>query len=321
MTAAFQTLANQTDGTQGPGPKTAEGRAISAQNSLRHGILTTEPVLRGLESEEIWRAHRDGMVTSLAPAGELETHLAERVALTLWRLGRVARYEHEAIALGQERARIDAARAVARAGSRSLAADLLEEQSPPDLPRDYRMARERRRLFGRFANMEEGAPLTAAQADEIMGGAEYHSGLDLVDLDESPFLSEDQVWTAGAMKRFLASLVETAIENETADDFSDLDGLLSNMHEYARYKENELKGKVKELAAATDRCRRERLLPDEATLAKVARYEAHLHRMYTRDLHELQRLQAARMTGATPIPAALDVTIEAGEGEKVAKTA
>ena len=55
-----------------------------------------------------------------------------------------------------------------------------------------------------------------------------------------------------------------------------------------------------------ERMSRERLLPDEKTLEKVARYEAHLSRGLYKAIHELEALQARRSGGATPL-ARLDV--------------
>jgi len=46
-------------------------------------------------------------------------------------------------------------------------------------------------------------------------------------------------------------------------------------------------------------------LPDAAELERVQRYESHLARQFTKALHELQRLQAARRSGYAAIPAAL----------------
>jgi hypothetical protein len=51
---------------------------------------------------------------------------------------------------------------------------------------------------------------------------------------------------------------------------------------------------------------RERLLPDERILEKVARYEAHLFRGLYTALHELEALQVRRTGGAAPL-ARLDV--------------
>ena len=51
---------------------------------------------------------------------------------------------------------------------------------------------------------------------------------------------------------------------------------------------------------------RERLLPDDKTLEKVARYEAHLSRGLYKALHELEALQTRRLGGSAPL-ARLDV--------------
>ena len=47
-------------------------------------------------------------------------------------------------------------------------------------------------------------------------------------------------------------------------------------------------------------------MPDEKTLEKVARYEAHLSRQLYKAMHELEALQARRQGGAAPL-AQLDV--------------
>ena len=89
------------------GPKTEEGKAVVRWNAVRHGVLSTSPVIPGLEREEDWQAHLSGVLASFAPEGELESILAERVALLFWRLQRVARYEREAIASVPETMRSD----------------------------------------------------------------------------------------------------------------------------------------------------------------------------------------------------------------------
>src|SRR5262249_22199376 len=53
---------------------------------------------------EDWEAHRAGVLQSLAPVGTLEEALAGRVALCLWRLDRVARYETAVTAVRLEEA-------------------------------------------------------------------------------------------------------------------------------------------------------------------------------------------------------------------------
>jgi hypothetical protein len=101
MTTELQVTANGRNAARSTGPKTAAGKARSARNALRHGLRSDLPVLPGERPGE-WEAHRDGIVRSLAPAGGLETALAERVALGLWRLRRVTAYETAVTAQGIE---------------------------------------------------------------------------------------------------------------------------------------------------------------------------------------------------------------------------
>ena len=85
-----------------PGPKTPKGKARLRHNATRFGIHSAAPVIPGIENLDEWRAHREGVIASLAPVGSLETKLAERVALLLWRLNRVIAYEQAEYARANE---------------------------------------------------------------------------------------------------------------------------------------------------------------------------------------------------------------------------
>ena len=69
------------------------------------------------------------MVESLAPVGLLEVNLAERAALLLWRLQRLARYEAETVAAAMEDAEVPAAAAA-------------EDRIPPLFPSPSRTTRD-----------------------------------------------------------------------------------------------------------------------------------------------------------------------------------
>src|SRR5262245_133704 len=103
------TETNHRNAQHSTGPRTVEGKERSSQNALRHGLRSELPVLPGERAED-WEAHCTGIVQSLAPAGALETELAGRVALCLWRLRRVAAYETGVTAVGLEEAAEDARR-------------------------------------------------------------------------------------------------------------------------------------------------------------------------------------------------------------------
>src|SRR3712207_7799395 len=84
------------------GPKTPAGKLAVSRNASKHGILSPRPVVAAFESEGAWKAHREAIIESLAPVGGMEEALAERVALNLWRLNRVAACETASIAAEQE---------------------------------------------------------------------------------------------------------------------------------------------------------------------------------------------------------------------------
>ena len=66
---------------------------------------------------------------------------------------------------------------------------------------------------------------------------------------------------------------------------------------------------MKQVSAALDKMSRQRLLPNEATLIKLSRYEASLERSLYKALHQLERLQAAPTGQPVEPPIAIDVDV------------
>ena len=89
---ALTALLQQRIAAKRGGPRTALGKATSSGNALTHGLTSNAPTIPG-ETVEAWQDHRAAIVASLDPVGALETALAERAALLLWRLNRVWRAE------------------------------------------------------------------------------------------------------------------------------------------------------------------------------------------------------------------------------------
>ena len=87
-----KTQSTETEQGRGGGPNTEEGKAKVARNPVRHGITSPNPVIPGMETEQEWQAHLDGVRESLDPQGHLESELAGRIALCLWQLKRVTRH-------------------------------------------------------------------------------------------------------------------------------------------------------------------------------------------------------------------------------------
>jgi hypothetical protein len=80
------------------------------------------------------------------------------------------------------------------------------------------------------------------------------------------------------------------------------DELLALATNEAGYEARSAAHKKEEVEREISRKVRERILPDEKTLEKVSRYEAHLSRQLYHALHELENLQKHRITGeGTPL--------------------
>jgi hypothetical protein len=122
---------------------------------------------------------------------------------------------------------------------------------------------------------------------------------------------DDMEFTVGQLKglvEWLAHQARIPPETGTADGsvISPEEQLLEIVHTQARYKVVRLEGAAEEVQAQILKKRRERVLPDQADLQTVSRYEAHLSRQMYQALHELEALQTRRSGKAAPL-ARLDV--------------
>lgn len=99
MTSQYQIIANRTNGAKSRGPKTLAGKAVSRLNAMRHGVYSDVVLVAG-ESESDFVAFARRLRADLAPVGEMELTLVDKIISTSWRLRRVIQaesmyYEHE----------------------------------------------------------------------------------------------------------------------------------------------------------------------------------------------------------------------------------
>jgi hypothetical protein len=292
------------DGALVGGPRTQEGKEVVRWNATRHGIRSPAPVIPGVEKKEEWEEHRDGVIESLSPVGHLEEVLAERMALLSWRLHRVIRYETENIALFQEKAEDDLAR------ERRF-------ESGPDRPEAVRgnakSDEQDYKLLKRFSKMKDDKRLSSFDADIIIWGAMEcadkvaEGEVDSLELLESisvPGLPDSDSWEG--YEGWTAGLVRAVIEKVAKATDEEPEELLEAAIRSAKWKAERSKLEAEKVELDLRNMARERLLPDEKTLEKVARYEAHLSRLFYKTLHELEALQTRRSGGSAPL-ARLDV--------------
>jgi hypothetical protein len=222
---------------------------------------------------------------------------------------RVIRYETESIALYQERVEGD------------LARQRRFESGPdhPDVVRgNAKCARDDHRLLKRFTKMEDEKILSSLDAELVIWGA--MEGADKVaegEVDPEELLGTISVsglpdsdswegykgWTAGLVRAVMEKVAQATDEKS--------EELLEAAIRSAQWKAERSKLEAEKVERDLRNMARERLLPDEKTLQKVARCEGHLSRGLYKALHELEALQVRRSGGAAPL-ARLDVDGLAG---------
>jgi len=94
MASDAQIRANRLNAQKSTGPRTAAGKAVVAQNAVRHGLLAEQVVIRG-EDPGQFEFYRAQMLEEMAPAGTMESMLAERAVGLAWRLRRAERIQAE----------------------------------------------------------------------------------------------------------------------------------------------------------------------------------------------------------------------------------
>ncbi len=102
MTATIKQLqANRANACDSTGPVTADGKAITSRNAVRHGLLSSRLLLEGEDIDTYQGMLRD-LARSLRPAGLAEFALVERIAVTLWRQRRLVAAETASLCLARQ---------------------------------------------------------------------------------------------------------------------------------------------------------------------------------------------------------------------------
>jgi hypothetical protein len=99
MTSEKQIAANRANAQKSTGPRSAETKAVTAMNALRHG-LTGQVTLMPDEDRTAHDNFCTALVADLAPEGALETQLAQSIAEDHWRMNRGRAVETNMFALG-----------------------------------------------------------------------------------------------------------------------------------------------------------------------------------------------------------------------------
>ncbi|MGH9632315.1 MAG: hypothetical protein ACRD7E_28760 [Bryobacteraceae bacterium] len=97
MSTEAQILANQANAQLSSGPRTEEGKERSRYNSVTHGLRSQAAILPGEDPEE-FASLKAALYEDCRPEGAREQFCVDQMALSQWRLRRVAKLEESAFA-------------------------------------------------------------------------------------------------------------------------------------------------------------------------------------------------------------------------------
>ena len=92
MTTEKQIIANRLNAQKSTGPRTPQGKTITSQNALSHGLLSSRILLTSEDPDQFEPFYRS-MISELTPIGPLEFLLTERIIAFFWRLRRAGQME------------------------------------------------------------------------------------------------------------------------------------------------------------------------------------------------------------------------------------
>ena len=96
MSTEAQIIANRRNAQKSTGPLTRKGKDAVSQNAIKHGLLARQAVISS-ENRTEFCLYRDLMLDELAPAGPLESILAQRIVSLSWRLKRAGIIQKQTI--------------------------------------------------------------------------------------------------------------------------------------------------------------------------------------------------------------------------------
>src|SRR2546421_409168 len=112
MLSDAQWGANRANAALSTGPLTAQGKARSCKNAVKHGLFCTDLVLPGEDAEQL-KPIRRSMIDRLKPQDALELNLVERIVQAHWKLRRCDRGERHAYEQFYDRRRTSLERSIA----------------------------------------------------------------------------------------------------------------------------------------------------------------------------------------------------------------
>ena len=276
--------ANRANSARSTGPKNTDRSRL---NAIRHGILSSEAVIRdreGVEDSKLFEGLRDGLYESLVPVGELEGLLVDELVLLAWRRRRVVRFETAAIRENTDKALRNRNLHPVREVSETRSFDHVNVED----------------ALAEYITLIQ-AVRDKPEPDDTIVAAAWVLLFEFVDKEfDSSVESVLQIgedW--GEKSHFPTADVAKLIRIVVANSGIELPEFWAKYEADLDLKIIELAMQVASSADAVSYDLQLASLPSTQAMEKVQRYEAHLSRLFYRALHELQHLQAIRISGTS----------------------
>jgi hypothetical protein len=292
--------ANRRNAQKSTGPKTAEGRAASSLNSLKHGLLAKTVVVQGYKLKESTREFQtlcQEFYTIYAPVGPAEEMLVDQIVTATWRLRRARTAESGEIALSVD----------GGWWKREKHNPLMDTLAYPQLcGTEGLVGRLQQTVWGcrylihclsnlRYA-VERGGELTEEKmkffTEQNLRGCPGNLGEKLEQLRAWLMANPEKLEPEALRERHKSEVLKCL-----NPEIRDAEYLLERNEKRENAEERSRQ------AAA--------VLPSEETLDKILRYEAALERQLYRAMHQLERLQRRRQGENIPAPMSLDISAKA----------
>jgi hypothetical protein len=284
--------ANRRNARKSTGPRTTEGKAIVSMNAIKHGMLSRQVVVRGMQVHERpkeFQELRQRLWDELMPVGAVEEMLVDRIVTAHWRMRRAVRAECGEIALSVdgghwERLNKDPIDKALFA----MFSDPMTELGKSARGLSYLMhiLEELRETVTREGGLTDAA---LGQLRRRFGERESSFGRELVKLREELSVNP-------------GGLSPEALQAEQRERV--LGRIEGRMNLYRMLQEKCEEREEKEESAR----QAAQLLPESAILDKILRYEGKLERQLYRAMNQLERLQRRRNGEVVPPPITMDVS-------------
>ena len=136
MSSQRRIESSRANGAMSRGPNTPEGKFISSQNSLRHGLTAKAYVLTN-ESPERFEALMQGYIDEIQPTSPIQMDLVEQMTVSKWRQRRLWATEVATFDLITDRQQEDVNRVSNPSMNPPASLSLSNPRAPPAIWRSF----------------------------------------------------------------------------------------------------------------------------------------------------------------------------------------